>query len=65
MNLESYSISDKQSSLTKCTAVWAHSGNTMAPLIYLRRPKWIEDDRVWSEIVKSISVTLPVGFEIK
>ena len=41
------------------------SGATCAPIIYLQRPKWIEDNAIWETICQSVTLDLPKGFEIK
>ena len=50
--------------LFKSPSVWIKSGNCLAPLFYLRRPKWIEKDSDWDFIVKNVlnNFTLPSDF---
>lgn len=50
--------------LCKSSGVWAQDGNVSVPLFYLHRPKWITDDKKWEEIVKSVRLDLPMGFEV-
>jgi len=63
-NLDSYSISQPAEGICKQSAVWGQSGNSTYPLIYLQRPKWIKSDEKWKEIVDSVKLELPKGFEI-
>ena len=64
MKLDSYSLCGPIKGICKQRAIWATSGNTTQPLIYLQRPKWITDDAVWSKIVDGLRLELPSGFEI-
>lgn len=50
--------------LSRSPSVWAQNGNRLAPLFYLRRPKWIEKDSDWDFIVKNVlnNFTLPPDF---
>ena len=64
MNIEKYSTSGPIKGICKQSAVWGHEGNSLVPLIYIQRPKWIKDDAVWSQIVESIRLDLPTGMEI-
>lgn len=51
--------------ITKQSGFWAHSDkNSMSPLVYLQRPKWIKDDASWSRIVAGITIDITQG-EIK
>lgn len=61
---EEYSICEPVKGICKSHGIWGMTGNTMYPLIYFRRPKWITDDKCWNQIVKSISLDLPSDIEI-
>lgn len=67
MKIESFMYSSPRKGQSKQYAIiaMAKDSNRAMPIIYLQRPKWIEDDAVWLEIVKSIRLELPRGFEIK
>lgn len=64
MKIDSYSVNRPLSGICRQYAVWANSGNTTWPLVYLQRPKWIVDDKVWEKITRAIRIDLPEGFEI-
>ena len=64
MKPKSYSVNGPINGICKQHAVWVNSGSVSAPLIYLQRPKWIKNDEVWNEIVKSVRIDLRVT-EIK
>lgn len=50
--------------LCKSPSVWIQSGNCLAPLFYLRRPKWIKQDSDWAFIVENVldKFSLPSDF---
>lgn len=64
MKVKSYSVSGPVEGLVKQHAVWAEDGSTLAPLVYLQRPKWIANDVQWLAIVNSIRLDLPAGFDV-
>lgn len=64
MKLESVCYS-KPGGLTKQACIYGNAGCIGAPLVYLQRPKWIKDDFVWEEITRSLSLNLPLGFEVR
>lgn len=65
MKLIRYSISTDKWPVRSPT-VWGYGDveNYVAPILYIRRPKWIKDDGVWEQIVQSIRLDLPAGLEI-
>jgi len=67
MKLKSYSIGEPIQGICKQYAVWGHDAdnNSISPLFYIQRPKWIKDDMVWEQITKAVKVELPIGLEIK
>lgn len=67
MRLASYSRWQPEKGICKQWSIWGSDldKNSVSPLIYLQRPKWIKDDEVWEKIVLSIKLELPVGMEIK
>ena len=64
MKVESYSVGGPVDGLVKQHAIWAQEGSTVAPLVYLQRPKWIANDAQWFTIVNAIRLQLPAGFEV-
>lgn len=67
MKLKSYSLCQPSSGICKQWAIWGQDSkkNSVSPLIYLQRPKWIKDDDVWQQIVNSVRLNLPSNLEIK
>lgn len=44
-DLESYFINRNGLGYTKSPAIWGnYKPNTIAPLVYLKKPKWVSDD---------------------
>lgn len=64
MKIDSYYVGQPLPGTCKQHGVWATEGNTVSPIMYLQRPKWITDDGAWEELVKSVRLELPHGFEI-
>ena len=66
MKIENYHVSQPIEGLVKQYAIWVGDGSTrIAPLVYLQRPKWIKDDKVWEHVVQSIRLELPKGYDAK
>lgn len=67
MKLGKYSVEPPIEGLTKRWAIWGHDAekNSMAPLVYLERPKWIKDDSAWEKIVRGIELNLKMMAEIR
>jgi len=66
--ITAYSISTKSlRGICEQPALWAEGlgdhRNTVTPLIYFQKPKWI-DKRSFVKIIKSIRLDLPEGFKI-
>ncbi len=65
MKVTHYHVSGPVSGICKQSAVWARGEDGVhSPLIYLQRPKWIEDDAVWNRIVASVQIRLPRNLEV-
>lgn len=64
MKIESYYICSPIKGLCKQYSLMAREDNGSTPIVYFQRPKFIEDDAKWEQIVKSIRIDLPQGFEI-
>ena len=64
MKIESYHICSPIKGLCKQYSLMVQEGNRAAHLVYFQRPKFIDDDAKWEQIVKSIKIDLPKGFEI-
>ena len=62
--LEKYSICSPNKHIKQSWVAGMFEPNILAPIVYLQRPKWIDDNEKWNEIVKSIRLDLPQGFEI-
>lgn len=63
--IDSYSISEGPiPPVCKSPAIWVTSGNTTFPVAYLRKPKHISQ-KSFVEIVRSIEMHLPAGWEIE
>lgn len=65
MKPTSYEINEGITGLCKSSAVWVSEGNGYAPLFYIKRPKWVKDDKAWKAILSSIKIELPQGFEVR
>ena len=66
MKVTHYSVSGPLTGVCKQSAIWvSDGGNAHWPLIYFQRPKWIEDDAVWNQIVASVEIKLPQNIEVK
>ena len=67
MKVSSYSISGPCKGICKQHMIIAKEENSNGyyPLIYLQRPKWIEDNECWEKICYSVLINLPNGFEVK
>lgn len=65
MRVTHYHISGPVKGLWKQSAIVGRERTTVAPLVYLQRPKWIKDDAIWKKIVGSVQLQLPQNFEIK
>lgn len=67
MKVTHYYTSGPVEGLCKQSAIWARGAeqNGHAPLVFLQRPKWITDDAAWAQIVRSVQLKLPRGFEAK
>ncbi len=59
------SLCGPQHGLSHGHAIWATRGSVAAPLVYLRRPKWIKDDASWQAILDAIEFQLPQGIVIR
>lgn len=65
MKVSAYAVSSPWPKVCKQWSVMAKDEQgTYWPLIYLQRPKWIEDDSAWEKICESIQLKLPKGFEV-
>ena len=67
MKVSSYSLSKPHKGIGKQYSIIAREArnNSYYTLIYLKRPKWIEDDECWEKICKSVELNLAHGFEVK
>lgn len=63
MKIESYYINkDGVEGLVKSAGIWGINGNTSFPLVYLKKPKHLDEGK-FQEIVDSIVLNLPLNFE--
>ncbi len=65
MKVESYSVEGPCKPLWNGHAVVAMEGAQGMPIIYLRRPTGVKDDKCWETLVQSIRLALPCNFEVK
>ena len=65
MKPESYCLCSPIKGLLKSYSLMATEGNVSMPLVILKRPKWITSDEAWKDIITSLSLCLPKGYEIK
>jgi len=63
MKIEKYSVSSPINGVCKSYGIWGQEGSKIAPLAYLKKPKYITAEQ-WEKIVAAIKLELPVGFEI-
>lgn len=66
--VKAYSLNKEPiAGICKRPSLWAHFSdvNSIAPLMYLLRPKWIKSDAVWDKILDSIRLELPKDMEVK
>lgn len=64
MKIKSYSVNGPVLPIVKQHAIWVDGGEGLYPLVYFQRPKWLKDDAKWLQIMKSIKLELPAGFEV-
>lgn len=65
MKVTHYHLEPPMHGLWKQNAIVGREGYSIAPLIYLQRPKWIKDDDCWNKIINSVTIKLPKGYEVK
>lgn len=59
MKIDYYSVEKPIEGVCKQSAIWiCTDNNKLAPLVYLKRPKWIVNDALWEKIVKSVRLDI-------
>ena len=61
MSIESYFVASPVKGACKSYGIWVTEGNTSAPLVYLMKPRWVDNEQ-WSEIVNALKLELPSGY---
>ena len=66
MKIESYSISIENNGHVKSPTLWVQrkDKNAIYPLIYFRKPKWVDEDD-FKKVLENIKLHLPQDFELK
>jgi hypothetical protein len=64
MKLQNFDIVKPIAGLSKQYTILVGDGKQNKPLVFLQKPKWIPASQ-WEKICASISVNLPINYEIK
>jgi hypothetical protein len=64
MKIDSYYINKNGiKGLVKSAGIWGIDKNRQFPLVYLRKPKYLDEEK-FQQIIDTITISLEKGFEV-